>query len=131
MRQLVAERARYCCEYCLIPEWMSLAPHEIDHIIAIKHGGSSTLDNLAYSCAICNKRKGSDIASYDRATERIVPLFHPRRDRWRDHFHLDGVMITPKTDRGRVTVQLLLLNRATRLAERTLLIQAGELTLPE
>ncbi len=39
--------------------------------------------------------------------------------------------ITPITDRGRVTVELLRLNHYTRLAERELLREAGELWSPE
>jgi 5-methylcytosine-specific restriction endonuclease McrA len=34
LRRLVYERANGCCEYCLLPEAVSLAPHEVDHIIA-------------------------------------------------------------------------------------------------
>jgi len=127
----VAKRAGFRCEYCLIPDSLTFAPHEIDHIIALKHGGDSTLDNLAYACAICNKRKGSDVASFDRISDRVVPLYHPRRDRWRDHFRMEQSRITPITDRGRVTVELLRLNHYTRLAERELLREAGELWSPE
>lgn len=131
VRGLVAERAGFRCEYCLLPESLAFAPHEVDHIIAIKHGGGSTLDNLAYACAVCNKRKGTDVASYDHDTGMVVPLYHPRRDRWADHFQLDGAQIVPKTPYGRVTVDLLRLNRATRLTERAILISAGVLSPPE
>jgi hypothetical protein len=131
IRQLVAERAGFRCEYCLIPNTLTFAPHEIDHVIALKHGGRSTLDNLAYSCAVCNKRKGSDVASYDSLTDRVVPLYHPRRDRWAEHFRLDGPRIVPLSPRGRVTVELLRLNRASRIAERSLLLEAGTLEAPE
>ena len=34
MRHLVKKRAKYRCEYCLIPANLSFFPHEIDHIIA-------------------------------------------------------------------------------------------------
>lgn len=131
VRRLVAERAEFRCEYCLIPDTLAFAPHEIDHIIAVKHGGGSTLDNLAYACAVCNKRKGADLASYDRITDSVVPLYNPRRDRWTDHFLLDGAQILPQSDRGRVTVELLRLNRSTRLQERALLNAIGALLPPE
>jgi len=39
LRRSVRQRARDCCEYCLIPESMTLAVHEINHVIAEKHGG--------------------------------------------------------------------------------------------
>ena len=80
VRRLVAERADYHCEYCLIAEADSFAPHQVDHVIALKHRGSSVLENLAYSCAVCNMHKGSDVASYDPESDRVVRLFHPRRD---------------------------------------------------
>jgi hypothetical protein len=131
VRYLVAERAGFRCEYCLIPDSLTFATQEVDPIIALKHGGASTLDNLAYACAICNKRKGSDVASYDPETDRVVALYHPRRNRRADHFRLEGERIVPQSVCGRVTVELLRLNRPPRLAERALLIQAGELKEPE
>ncbi len=130
VRQLVAERAGYCCEYCLIPENLSFIPHQIDHIRALKHGGKSTLDNLAYSCALCNKRKGSDIASFDEINNQVVPLFNPRRDVWTEHFALDKASIMPISATGRVTVQLLQLNRPQLLADRELLLGLGLLNSP-
>ena len=44
LRRLVRERAGHRCEYCLIPESLSLAPHAIDHVIAEKHGGPAVAD---------------------------------------------------------------------------------------
>ncbi len=54
LRRLVRERATGNCEYCLIPESVAFATHAIDHIVAEKHGGLTTADNLALSCTICN-----------------------------------------------------------------------------
>ncbi|WP_437933001.1 hypothetical protein [Sorangium sp. So ce341] len=34
LRRLVGERAGGHCEHCLIPEQMTLAAHEVDHIVA-------------------------------------------------------------------------------------------------
>jgi 5-methylcytosine-specific restriction endonuclease McrA len=62
LRKQVYVRANGRCEYCLIPEMAGLASHEMDHIIAEKHGGSTEFNNLALSCVLCNKYKGSDIA---------------------------------------------------------------------
>lgn len=55
LRKLVYERANGYCEYCLIPEIATLAIHQIDHIIAEKHGGLTESNNLALSCIFCNK----------------------------------------------------------------------------
>jgi len=57
-----------------------IAPHEVDHVIAEKHGGLTEPDNLALSCTLCNKHKGSDLTSIDPETGDIVPLYHPRKD---------------------------------------------------
>jgi 5-methylcytosine-specific restriction endonuclease McrA len=81
LRRLVYERAGGHCEYCLIPDTLVLVAHQIDHIIAEKHGGLTEADNLALACVLCNKHKGSDLASIDPQTGEIVPLYHPRRDR--------------------------------------------------
>jgi 5-methylcytosine-specific restriction endonuclease McrA len=49
LRELVRLRARGSCEYCRISERFTLAEHEIDHVIAVKHGGRTVLENLALS----------------------------------------------------------------------------------
>ena len=130
LRRLVYEHAGDCCEYCLTPEAAAFASHEIDHIIAEKHGGLTEADNLALSCVLCNKHKGSDLASIDPETGEIVPLYHPRRDKWHKHFQLNGAEFIPLTPKGRVTVRLLQLNRPDRIEERKLLIEAEILKLP-
>jgi hypothetical protein len=48
-RQTVADRANLLCEYCLIAEVDTFYGCEVDHIISLKHGGSSEGDNLAYA----------------------------------------------------------------------------------
>lgn len=129
LRRAVQERAGGRCEYCLIPEAFTLAAHEVDHIIAQKHGGLTDDANLALSCVLCNQRKGSDISSIDPESGRVEPLFHPRRQRWHDHFEIEGVLFRGRTPTGRVTVRLLQLNRVERLRERVLLLEAGVLPL--
>ena len=130
LRRLVTERAHGRCEYCRTPSSIALASHEIDHIVAVKHGGLTEADNLALSCAVCNKLKGTDLTSIDPATGEIVPLFHPRHEAWDSHFRLEGARLLPLTPTGRTTLRLLQLNHPDRLAERELLIEAGEF-LPE
>jgi hypothetical protein len=125
LRRLVLERARGCCEYCLIHEDDGYFAHEPDHIISEKHGGSTTADNLALACFFCNRYKGSDIASLDPETGRLTPLFNPRTQLWSDHFALEGPVIRPLTPEGRVTVMILQLNHPDRLFERQVLISAA------
>lgn len=79
LRQLVIERAQGKCEYCLIHQEVSIYSHEVDHVIARKHGGQTVAKNLALSCLSCNRHKGSDLAIFDPISNEIVPLFNPRR----------------------------------------------------
>ena len=79
MRRQVVERAKNCCEYCLLHQELVASRHQVDHVIAEKHGGSTSLDNLALSCTTCNRRKASDIASFDPDSGELTALFNPRR----------------------------------------------------
>lgn len=127
VRAVVADRAKHCCEYCLIPESASFFGCEVEHVIAIKHGGPSDLDNLAWACAPCNRFKGSDIASVLPGTTKIVPLSNPRVARWANHFAFDNVTweIHPTSESAIVTIRLLQLNSITRLLERHALANVG------
>ena len=130
VRRLVRHRARECCEYCLIPESVCLLSHAVDHVIAEKHGGPAEEANLALSCAVCNARKGSDLASFHWPSGEIIPLFHPRQDRWQDHFRLDSGRIEALTAIGQVTARLLHFNDAARVQEREVILAAGLLNPP-
>lgn len=121
LRNLVYARAAGCCEYCLISETVSFAKHQIDHIIAEKHGGQTVEENLALSCAICNKHKGSDIASIDNETGSIVPLFNPRKDVCSEHFKIENGVFIGVTPNARATIRLLQINNAARIEERQIL----------
>jgi hypothetical protein len=48
----------------------------------------------------------------------VVPLFHPRRDRWVDNFAFNGAEIVGLSASGRATVQVLAFNDARRLELR-------------
>lgn len=122
LRQVVSDRAQGRCEYCLLHQDFSIYTHEVDHIIAQKHGGSTTADNLALSCLSCNRHKGTDIATFDPATGEITSLFHPRNQAWVEHFRLNNGRIEGITPVGRATAKLLMFNTPTRILERQLLI---------
>ncbi len=125
LRRLVNERAGGRCEYCRLHQDSSPYTHEIDHIIARKHGGQTIPENLALACLACNRRKGSDLTTIDPVTAVVVPLFNPRVQLWADHFVLNGAAIDGLTPIGRGTVFLLALNAADRLARRTVLLLEG------
>lgn len=118
LRNLVYERAGGCCEYCLISETVTFATHHIDHIIAEKHGGQTVEENLALSCALCNKYKGSDLTSIDDETGEIVRLFNPRTDAWSEHFKIGNGTFIGLTTNARATIRLLQINNSARIEER-------------
>lgn len=124
VRRLVAERAGRLCEYCLIGEDDTFLGCEVEHIISLKHGGSSAPDNLAYACVFCNRQKGSDVGSISQQTGEFSRFYNPRLDRWSDHFRIDGDAITPRTIVGEVTARILQFNAGERLLERRVLRDA-------
>ncbi|WP_013325762.1 HNH endonuclease [Gloeothece verrucosa] len=125
LRSFVIERAQGQCEYCLIHQDFSIYSHEVDHIIAIKHGGQTTAENLCLSCLSCNRHKGSDLATINLNTGEIIPLFHPRRQKWTEHFTLNNAYIDGLTPIGIATARLLKFNAPNRLIERQILIGQG------
>jgi hypothetical protein len=127
LRKLVAERANGLCEYCLIHDRDTFFGCEMEHVIAEKHGGETTAENLAYACVFCNRRKGSDIASLASNSGPLTRLFNPRTDLWKEHFRFaeDDVTILSRTDIGAATLNLLELNHPDRILERQVLRAAG------
>lgn len=125
-RQDIFDRAGGCCEYCRMPQELTVVPHEVDHIRAQKHGGTSTGDNLALCCFYCNSFKGPNIAGIDPDTDTLQPLYHPRKDHWKDHFEWNGPELVGKTAIGRTTIEVLNVNLPERVEHRRLLIESGD-----
>lgn len=121
LRREIIERSGNRCEYCLLPAEVGFFPHEIDHVVAEKHGGRTEPDNLAYACWRCNRHKGTDLGSFDPETNGFSPLFNPRTQAWTEHFEFHGEQVTGLTPEGRTTVSLLQLNNNNRVAERATL----------
>lgn len=86
--------------------------------MAKQHGGSDDPAGLALACDRCNAYKGPNLTSIDPETEAIVPLFHPRIDRWEDHFEVRGCKVCGKTQVGRATARLLNMNAPRRVELR-------------
>jgi hypothetical protein len=126
LRRQVEERANYRCEYCLLPGRVAFFSHEIDHVIAEKHGGATNADNLAYTCWRCNRHKGTDLGSFDPETGAFSFLFNPRTQEWAEHFTLSELELLGLTSEGRTSVKLLQMNSEERLAERQRLQSAFE-----
>lgn len=124
VRLIVQTRARDACEYCLMPTRIRF---EVDHVIPVSQwrayldGSLLTkpresdrevhhLDNFAWTCPHCNGSKRNRVSG--RVGQRVHPLFHPRRDRWDEHFVLtDGLLLVRGlTWIGKATERVLSLN---------------------
>lgn len=125
LRRQVIARADSVCEYCRLPASVAFFPHEVDHVVARKHGGVTVAENLAYACWRCNRHKGSDLGSFDPVTGAFTFLFNPRAQQWSEHFALSDGLLVGLTAEGRTTIQLLQLNQAERVLERQRLIASG------
>ena len=121
--RLVRTRALSRCEYCRIHIDDEPYAFHVEHIIPRKHLGTSTLDNLAWSCHSCNLAKGTNIAGL--IDGEIITLFNPRTQEWNRHFRWKGGKLVGRTKTGKVTVQVLNINYEQRVYLRTLLIKAG------
>ncbi len=128
LRSLVRQRAGNCCEYCGIrQEHVPFPLFHNEHIIPKKHGGDDDPSNLALACHHCNFHKGPNLSGIDPESGSIVPLFHPRNERWEAHFELREITIIGLTPMGRATVRVLNMNAAERLQLRTELKVRGQL----
>lgn len=85
LRRRIAELDRQRCAYCRSPMVVGI-PMVVEHIVPLVGGGASTMDNLCLSCYRCNEFKGPRQEALDAVTGRTVPLFHPRRQHWAEHF---------------------------------------------
>jgi hypothetical protein len=122
LEHLVRKRAGSACEYCQIPAQYDELPFEIDHIVALKHGGPTSPGNLALACFACNNAKGPCIAGLDPRSRRLTRLFNPRRHKWHRHFRWEGPLLVGLTAIGRTTIAVLEINKPHRVAFRRALI---------
>jgi hypothetical protein len=125
LRAQIAARAGRRCEYCRIHEDDTGNAHHVDHIVSRKHGGPAVLLNLAYACVVCNRNKGTDVASIGPAPGQVIRLYNPRKDDWTRHFILDGPVIRPLSEIARATARTLKLNAVERVEERRVLQAVG------
>lgn len=115
LRWFVRERAGHRCEYCgLRQDAEPFFAYHIEHIVARQHGGEDESGNLCLACYHCNAHKGPNLSGLDPESGALVRLFHPRQDRWDEHFARNGVVIVGRTPVGRATVILLKMNATDR-----------------
>lgn len=126
LRASVRRRARFRCEYCRLPEAVLDVPLHVEHIVARQHGGDDSLNNLALACDRCNLCKGPNLTGIDPETGSLVRLFHPRQQRWAEHFRAVGPRIEGISAIGRATVHLLQMNVLRRTQLRDWLMANGQ-----
>ena len=115
-RRLVRQRAENRCEYCRThQDDEPFVTYQIEHVIALQHGGSNEDGNLALACSHCNLHKGPNLAGIDPVGKKIEPLYHPRTQPWNDHFEFVGRDVAGKTPCGRATVHVLGMNAQSRV----------------
>ncbi|HSU68508.1 MAG TPA: HNH endonuclease signature motif containing protein [Tepidisphaeraceae bacterium] len=116
---LVARRAGHRCEYCHAPEVAFNFAFEIEHVRPPAAGGTDHEANLALGCRSCNLYKSDDTAGVDPLTGETVQLFHPRTDRWDEHFFVEpDSSILATTAIGRATIDRLRMNSARQIFAR-------------
>lgn len=128
LKQLVFERARGLCEYCCSQAKYAIDPLVIDHVQPVSKGGQTIENNLALSCQTCNNYKHNKAEALDPVTGQLVPLFHPRRMEWNQHFiwNEDTTQMLGITPTGRATVALLQTNREGVVNMRRVLVIMNE-----
>jgi hypothetical protein len=127
LRQRVAELDRFRCAYCMTSQRIVGPVLEIDHIVPLARGGASRDDNLCLSCPMCNGHKADRVSAPDPESGLVVRLYHPRHDRWDDHFQWidDGAVVLGTTPTGRATVAALEINHVEVVEVRRLWVAAG------
>lgn len=99
----------------------------MEHIIPLEKDGKTVLRNLALSCQGCNSHKQVRTEAIDPMFKQLAPLFHPRRQKWKEHFgwNHDFSLVIGLTPTGRATVEALRLNRPGVVNLRHVLYAAG------
>ena len=114
----VALQAGHRCEYCHALEAVFNFPMEVEHIVPLSRGGGDTAANWALACRACNLYKATHLSGSDPESHTEVCLFHPREDRWEDHFQVATMSgeIVGYTPIGRATMTRLEMNSMAQVA---------------
>jgi 5-methylcytosine-specific restriction endonuclease McrA len=122
VRERVVKRARHRCEYCQAPQNICAYTFHLEHILPRSKGGTDKLSNYALACFYCKSSKATHTTGIDPETGQEVPLFHPRKDKWEEHFRWSKgfISIHGLTPRGRATVERLKMNIHARKEGREL-----------
>jgi 5-methylcytosine-specific restriction endonuclease McrA len=89
LRNSIKKRDNHTCRYCSVS--LAAEPHlllEVDHVIPVSKGGSSTPDNLQTLCWRCNRTKSNKVASASPVpagpATKAQPLAQPAQRRVAD-----------------------------------------------
>ena len=124
-RQHLRERYGFRCGYCKRTENDLGGSDEffaIDHFRprALFPAMADEAENLVYCCATCNRIKGAQWPVGSAGT-----LLHPLNDEWPAHIReTDSGILQPITEAGRITIELLHLNRYPLVRHRR--VESGE-----
>jgi len=117
-----------CCAYCCTAEELTVVTFEFEHIAPRSSGGETVLDNLCLACPTCNRFKADRTMVRDPVSAQDVPLFHPQRDVWAEHFvwAKGASEIAGLTAIGRATIAALHMNRSQLVRVRRMWAIMGE-----
>jgi hypothetical protein len=70
-------------------------------------GGKTVFDNVCLACPTCNRYQADRTSAIDPATQGEVPLFHPHRDNWKEHFvwNENATELVALSATGRATIE--------------------------
>jgi hypothetical protein len=127
-KRRVISRAQGRCEYCQSPAEYATETFAVEHITPISRGGTDELENLALACSGCNGHKYNKVEAADPVTGAMIPLFHPRRQKWVEHFGWSGdfTRIIGLTPIGRATIEAFQMNRRGLINIRKALYLLGK-----
>lgn len=99
----------------------------VDPIFPLSRGGPTVFENLCFSCHRCNGQKGITTHRLDPLTGQNTRLYHPRTDKWGDHFRWDndGLYLLALSAIGRVTLLTLPMNNDEILDARRKWVSVG------
>jgi hypothetical protein len=96
------------------------------HVEHIDPNGGDDPENLCLACPTCNLSKSRATSALDPLTGMTVPLFHPRRQQWQEHFRWveNARRVQGLTPTGRATVERLRMNQERLVVARALWVKA-------